>query len=155
MISTRTNGMGRGLLRANVCLSSVMRTCAATTPITTNNVAKMIRGKGNWRTLQNRDSGRTWVEGLFSMCLASFCSYCIHDFSSFCPEALLQGGNREARPAAFFPDLHRNDNDQDVWQVRREEGQGVVICQSPSRRWPGRAQRESFESPACLYLFLD
>src|SRR5205823_8855709 len=120
-------GMSKGLMRAKVCISREMSTCAATTPVTTNNVARRMRDKGNWRTLQNRESGRRGVEGLFSMCLASFCSYCIQDFSSFCPETLWQGGNREARPAAFFPDLHRQDNDHDIWQVRREEGQGVVI----------------------------
>jgi hypothetical protein len=38
---------------------------------------------------------------------------------------------RSSVPSCQQPsqDLHRHDNDQDVWQVRREEGQGVVICE--------------------------
>ena len=44
-----------------------------------------------------------------------------HQAGAPSPEALLQVGNREARPAPFFPDLYGNTNDQDVWQVHREE----------------------------------
>src|SRR6266567_4403517 len=60
-----------------------------------------------------------------------------HEASPPRPKALLQGGNREARPAPFFPDLYGNTNDQNLWQVHREEERPVLEKRherSPARK---------------------
>src|SRR5438876_10608 len=49
-----------------------------------------------------------------------------------CPEALLQIGHCIARPAPFFPDLHSNSNDQDVWQECRKVQRPLL---DQSRQW--------------------